>query len=230
MLRWLAFGLALSACESAPQSAPERPEAAPPPHSADQLNAAADLQRAVVEGRLSDVHDRAAVIAEMPAVKESADRIAREGELASIGVEVGRVAQACGTCHAMVGVHGDPGAGPPPDAGTTLAEQMHRHAWGATRMWQGVSGPGDRAWEEGAEIIAETPLDLASAVHEKPNVEAFELAEQLRGQAERAGSMHDLESRAKLYGEMMETCASCHRIMRPAPVIDTSRESVARSR
>ncbi len=230
MLRWLAIGLVLASCETLPQTAPDRPEARPSPHSAEQLNAAADLQRAVVEGRLSAARDNAVVLGQMPAIKPSADRIAGGDDLATVGGELGDVGQACGTCHAINGVQGDPGAGPPPANGDTLVEQMHRNAWGATRMWQGISGPGDRAWTEGAEIIAETPLDIASAMHEKPNAEAFELAEQLRGQAERAGSMHDLESRAKLYGEMMQTCASCHRIMRPAPVIDTQRESVARSR
>ena len=230
MSRWLAIGLVLASCETLPQTPPEGPEARPSPHTAEQLNAAADLQRAVIEGRLSAARDDAAMLADMPAIKASADRIANDDDLASVGVELGDVGQACGTCHAVNGVHGDPGAGPPPAGGDTLVEQMHRNAWGATRMWQGVSGPGDRAWTEGAEIIAETPLDLASTVHGKPNAEAFELAEQLRGQAERAGSIHDLESRAKLMGEMMETCASCHRIMRPAPVIDTQRESVARSR
>ncbi len=230
MMRCLALGLALATCEAAPQSSAERPETPSSPHSRKQVIAAAELQRAVAEGRLSDARELGAVVAQMPQVQPWAQRIANGDDLAAIGIELGRVGEACGSCHAAAGVHGMLEAGPPPTAGTTLASQMRRHAWGATRLWQGVSGPDDRAWMEGADVIAETPLDIASATHEKPNARAFELAEQLRGQAERAGSIDDLGGRANLYGELMRTCASCHAFMRPQPVIDTQRENVARSR
>ena len=230
MLRWLAFGLALAACESAPMSLPEGPEAPRSPHTREQLSAAADLQRAVVEGRLADARAGGALLSEMPAVHTPAQRIAEADDLAAAGVALGQVGQACGRCHATSGVHAALDPGPAPAAGSSLASQMKRHAWGATRLWQGVSGPDDRAWAEGSATIADTPIDIAQAMHDKPNVEAFELAEQLHDQAQRAGSSRDLGGRANLYGEVMATCASCHRIMRPQPVIHSDRENVARSR
>jgi hypothetical protein len=194
--------------------------------------AATDLQLAVTHGRLADARDLAAHLAiDAPAdVQLPAQRIARADDLASAGLELGRLAGACGGCHATFGISADIAIRQPPAQAPGLAAQMTRHTWGVARLWEGVSGPADRAWLDGAAVIAETPCDVSTTIHGKPNVRAFELAEQLHDQATRASSASDLEARASLYGELMSTCASCHQILRPHPAIDPKRDAVARAR
>jgi mono/diheme cytochrome c family protein len=232
MLRWFAIALALVSCESAPRSLPEGPAAPQSAHTRDQLVAANDLQLAVAQGRLSDARDLAVVLAsDMPAdVQQPAQRISHVDDLAAAGLELGRLAGACGGCHAKFGVSAaiPPRTAPAEAAGLTA--QMARHAWGATRLWEGVTGPAEHAWIDGAVVIAKTPCDIQTVMRGKPNVRAFELAEQLREQAIRAGGAAHLEARANLYGEVMSTCASCHQILRPQPVVDPHRDAVARSR
>jgi len=67
--------------------------------------------------------------------------------------------------------------------------------------------------------MATTRLDTARSAHEKPNVEVIELAERLRVQATEAITIGNGDARAALFGELMETCASCHAIVRPQPIV-----------
>jgi hypothetical protein len=72
--------------------------------------------------------------------------------------------------------------------------------------------------------MATSRLDVAATVHEKPNADVIAFAERLRGQADRAQTITDRTARARFYGEMMTTCASCHTIVRPNPVAASLRE------
>ncbi|HEY5923816.1 MAG TPA: hypothetical protein VIV11_19175 [Kofleriaceae bacterium] len=232
MLRWFAIGLALTACESAPQATAESPAQPQPAHSREQLEAAASLQLAIMQGRLADARDLAGQLAvhEMPArsgwqpyvaeLRDSAHLIARADDVAAAGAELGRLGRACGSCHAASGARPVLAAGVAPTDDTTLAAQMLRHQWAAVQLWQGVSGPADQAWQDGARVMVATRADVHKRVHEKPNAEVFMLAERLHEQARHAAALTDVDARAGLYGEVMATCASCHTIMRPHPVVE----------
>jgi len=242
-MKWLAVGLALSACtcESGPHSAGDvaSPSASTAPplavpanavvraHMAVHLEEAAGLQAAIARGRLVDARERARWFAshdmEAPLswrpylddMRYAAMRIARARDLATAGAQLGLLGRACGACHeahaAMPAFHYDP----PPSDGITLGAQMERHQWAAARMWEGVVGPADASWEEGARVMATARLDVSQAVHEKPNSDTFALAERLRELATQAIAITSRDERARFYGEMMETCASCHSIVRP---------------
>jgi hypothetical protein len=231
MLRWLAIGLVLSSCESAPRAMVEEPAAPQPAHTRDQVIAASDLQVSIARGRLVEARDLATQLADMPVdVQVHADRIAHAGDLMTAGIELGKLAGACGNCHATSGVTANIPTRTAPAESTALTAQMTRHAWGTARLWEGVSGPAEHAWLDGALVIAQTPCDVSTAMHGKPNVEAFELAEQLHDQGIRASAAADITARANLLGEVMSTCASCHRILRPHPIVDAHPDAVARSR
>jgi hypothetical protein len=231
MLRWLAIGLAVASCESAPRAFVEGPVAPQPAHTREQVIAASDLQVSIAQGRLADAHDLATQLADMTLdVQLPAGRIAHAGDLATAGVELGNLAGACGGCHAASGVIAAIPKRTPPAESNALGGQMTRHAWGAARLWEGVSGPAEHAWLDGALVIAQTPCEVSTVMHGKPNVEAFELAEQLHDQAMRASAAGDITARANLLGEVMSTCASCHRILRPHPIMDSHPDAVARSR
>lgn len=196
-------------------------------HMASHFEAAAALQTAIAHGRLVDARDRAHWFAshEMDAplswrpyldeMRYAALRIERARDVATAGAQIGLLGRACGACHEAHAAKPAFRYELPPSNDTTLDAQMHRHQWAAARMWQGVVGPADQAWQDGARVMATTRLDVAATAHEKPNTETFELAEQLRDQATRALAITDRDEQATFYGEMMETCASCHSIVRP---------------
>lgn len=235
MLRWLTIGVALAACESAARSPPEHPAAAPPSHShsQDQLAAADALHVAVTEGRLVELRDLARVVGGVPELFAQAQRIADAPDLAAAGGELGPLAGACISCHAAVDTpitRASTGGTAAPVAEHSLVAQMARDEWAAARLWEGATGPLEDAWSEGAVVLATTPRDVQTVMQGKPNALAFELAERMREQASRALTLKDPLARATLYGELLVTCASCHQIMRPEPVIRARNERVARSR
>jgi hypothetical protein len=108
---------------------------------------------------------------------------------------------------------------PLPADGITLEAKMRRHQWAAARMWEGLIGPSERGWIEGARVLAASQLDVRKTVHAKPNAEVVEFAERLQDLGRRAVELHDRDARAVLYGEMMTTCVSCHTIVRPHAIV-----------
>jgi len=237
---WLSIGLALTACESAPRSALEGPDPeslaqqtpARWPHSRAHAEAAADLQLAIAQGRLADARDQGRWFTLHPMMEQpgwrpyldemstTALHIANANDLAAAGVELGRLGHACGGCHQASGANVSLVSATAPVDTSSLSAQMHRQQWAAARMWEGLSRGNDRAWTDGATVMVGTPVDIHGQMRDKPNVEAFELAERLHDQATHASALGDLDARANHYGEVMQTCAGCHRILRPQPVVE----------
>jgi len=230
MLRWLAIGLALTTCETAPQPAGVAGAAMPElrDHRAHG-DAAARLQEAIALGRLVEAREQALWLAStemdsqpswqkyLDEIREAAYGIASAKDVASAGAGMGRLGRACGSCHDAMNATPPAAAALAPRDESTLAAQSQRQQWAAARMWEGVIGAGDQRWLDGANVLATMRLDIARSVHEKPNSETFALAERLRDQAAQATMVVDPAERAALFGQIMQTCGNCHRIMRPAP-------------
>lgn len=201
-------------------------------HMAAHLTAASALQAAVADGRLSCARDTARWLASqdmaMPlgaalhveAMRAAARRIADAADVPTAGAHLGELERACASCHQARGATPAFAAVPLPAAGASSDARMRRHAWAAVRLWEGLIGPADARWRDGARVMAETPFDADRFVHERPNVYVVELAERLHEQAAAAAALTDLDERAVAYGELMEVCASCHAIVRPTPVVD----------
>jgi cytochrome c556 len=232
--------LALTACHcesTSPRPATRQP--APPitqtmrdqMHMAEHLQSARALQQAIAHGRLRDARELAAWFASHPmreqapfqkhvmAMRGAALRIHDAQDVATAGGELGRLGTACASCHLEAGVtptftYG----GPPREMEDSLEAQMERHEWAAIRLWEGVIGPSEREWSEGATVLAVDSVDVSKMTHEKPNADVVSLAERLQQQARQALTLDDPGERARFYGEMMTTCASCHQIVRPHPI------------
>jgi hypothetical protein len=238
-LTWIAAMLSFTAfaCESGP--APARKPApiivemasAPPrdmqSHMAAHLDAASALQAAIAHGRLADARDIAAWFAthDMEAphgwrgyvdeMRYAALRVRHASDLPTAGLELGRFARTCGHCHIVMGARPSFAPVALPDGGAT---EMARHQWAAARLWEGLVGPDDARWRDGAQVMTTVRFAIGDAVHDKPNADVIELGQQLHAQAREALATTSSAPRAKLYGEMMSTCASCHAIVRPQAV------------
>lgn len=198
---------------------------------AEHLQTAHDLQLAIAQGRLANARSLAHWFASHPMqaqsgwrsyiddMRDAAHEIERAQDVASAGLQLGRVGFACGSCHETSGGRPMFSYGPlPREVDDALDAQMERHQWAAKRLWEGVIGPSDREWMEGATVIAANILDVRRMAHEKPNAEVSALAERLQMYGRQAQDLRTLSERARFYGDMMSTCAGCHQILRPHPV------------
>lgn len=180
-----------------------------------QLEQARDLSR--VMGGASDdlgfgtatrhvvlVRERAAALAASPGIDEACRRAAK-------------LAAACATCHvdARIAPLFDATQKVPADE-PTIHARMARHAWAVDRIWEGMVGNSDAAWRAGLDVIARPPLPWSEL--SGPRVA---LGRRLQDLAVRARQLHmidDIDERARMYGEILVTCAACHAITEPEPM------------
>jgi cytochrome c553 len=141
------------------------------------------------------VRERAAAVATAPGID---DACRREAQLAA----------ACAGCHADAGAEPEFRSPPalPADA-QTVAARMARHQWAADRIWEGMVGASDEPWRAGLDVLAVTPLAFPKIDSARVGL-ALRL-QQLADQA-RHPTSNDLAERARLYGEILVTCAACH--------------------
>jgi cytochrome c553 len=140
------------------------------------------------------VRERAAALAAAPSLDEASRRFAR-------------VAEACASCHAATVAAKM--FFPPPDAPPAAAgARMARHRWAADRLWEGVIGNADEPWRAGLDVLAEVP-----AVPSPGDGDRTALASALQQSAVRARAQKTTSpaERARFYGELLVTCAACHR-------------------
>jgi cytochrome c553 len=84
---------------------------------------------------------------------------------------------------------------------------MVRHIQGADRLWEGLIGPSDGAWEAGAALLSTGSVDV-DAVNARPGQESmFAEVFRLGRQAQEARTQ---EERAARYGQILATCSGCH--------------------
>ncbi len=131
-------------------------------------------------------------------------------DLAATGVAtMGRI---CGECHREHG-QGPVFVGSSPRSGAatsdTFGARMARHMWAADRMWEGLTGPSDQSWRDGAKALAQAPE--APPRTDPPLPPRFsEALLQVRALGQRAGEAESLEDRANVYAVFLASCAGCH--------------------
>ena len=132
-------------------------------------------------------------------------------DLAATGVAT--MARVCGDCHA------NKASGPKFNDSDrrderrlrrdSLDQRMQRHIWAADRMWEGLTGPSDAAWSEGAAALANAPAGAPRADPALPPKIVSALQE-VRALGARALDAQTLADRADVYGLLLSTCANCH--------------------
>lgn len=142
----------------------------------------------------------------MQNVAKRADAIT---DVKTAAAAVADVAQACGACHKQLGHSPLDNQKPstPPAAGD-VAAKMETHQWATERLWDGVVGPSDSAWQRGAAVLANS-----SVFTKDGGTVSAELLEQqatLRSLGADAMKSGDTAGRAQQYGRLLATCASCH--------------------
>jgi cytochrome c553 len=240
--------MSLFACrdEKPPQPAPEPPApvattpVAPPVDASDpetlkqhmwkHFTAISQLQRAIARGHLDEAKELANWIATHPELPQegwepyldqlhgAALEVAGAKDLPTAATLATKLVRACSKCHEARGAIVTFAWELQPEDGPALQVQMKRHQWAAARLWDGLVGPSDELWNEGAGVLATAHLDTLQASGGTTRGDVTALAAHVRELALRAVKLEDTDARAQLYGELLSTCAGCHQIVRPKPV------------
>jgi cytochrome c553 len=187
---------------------------------------ARSLREAVIAGELEDLRAPATWLkgeidaASFPApwrehvaqVQAAAGVLVTTESIEAAAAEVAAMAGACGACHASLQAGPRLTIPPLPEAVPGTNAHMIRHQWAAERMWEGLVIPSDEAWMLGAAALAEAPLAVE---HLTENVE---LPEEVLAMGERVHALgatgkdaRDRAARARIYGEFIAACATCHK-------------------
>lgn len=123
------------------------------------------------------------------------------------------MAATCGACHAALG---GPKLtlGEPPAEGSGATLHMARHQWAAARMWDALTTPSEEAWLKAAEVMADAPL-VPKAVSGEKSVDkkAEDLAVRVHKIAEQNRGARDVKKWTSAYGDFLQTCADCHKLV-----------------
>jgi cytochrome c553 len=179
------------------------------------------IERLLVRGRLDQARGFARSLAIAPApsrlapwaaqlelVRARATAVSTAANLEDACRHEARLAEACASCHAETGVQ-ILFRNPP----SLLADQpdvvsrMVRHQWAVDRIWEGMVGDAGESWRAGLEVLAAAPVTWPTIGSEQSV-----LAGNLQQLAEKGRQTitESREERARLYGEILISCAACH--------------------
>lgn len=198
-------------------------------HMDEHFGAIVQVEQAVMRGQLAEAQDAATYLSQhteagglvgadpfVAAVRAAAHDVATAPDLTRAAAHAGTLGLQCVRCHiARSAIVSFGWEAMPPDDGSIEA-RMRRHQWGSARMWEGLIGPSDELWREGAGLIAGNDLDALAAAAAPNAVGVKELVAQVRALAQQATAVTTAEDRAPLYGQLLVACAGCHLQARPA--------------
>jgi len=227
-----ASGGATPAPQTASQSPASGGAATPPPDRAAHMQAsfwrAIDARDALIAGKLERAKKFASELAHqddskiLPAdwkhwvegMRQRADELVLAPDLEAASQAIGRLALACGECHAwkrqgrQQQPPEDPNAQYKPEE--SMPERMYRHELAADELWLGLIDASETMWARGTVTITRAPLEPPTD-HGQPVDEpmASEI-EQIRTLGKTARSATTHEERAQIYGDIVSHCAACH--------------------
>lgn len=185
------------------------------------------IRNAIIAGQPEEATDPAFVLAhiedldELPSgwrglverMQDDASRIEDSTSAAQAAAATADLGVACGLCHRRFGGP-KASAEPAPAAAATLEARMARHVWATERLWEGLYVPSSDAWDAGARALAieAFPPEILPGA----DVHARSAAGDFGKLAARAAAKKTTDERAALYAELLVTCGTCHRAMKPA--------------
>jgi len=152
----------------------------------------------------------------LASIRAQAETLATHETDEQAAAALARIARACGDCHVSADVQERVAStldrGDTPELGSTEADAMRVHDWSTQRMWDSLIAPDKDRWVEGTTLFVLLPscVDLDPA-----DVEHTLRCDRARAVARRAHVVSDLDGRTSVMGDLLGTCASCHRAALP---------------
>lgn len=201
----------------------------PAQHMQANFWVAVELRDAVVDGELDKARELGKWLAEhdlgaalpaqwAPWVKDmqaSGAEVAAAPDLPSAAQAVGSLGVSCGGCHWNFGVSGpkapdEEDQGFPPEGPEDMTTRMLRHQWAADELWFGLTIPSDKAWKDGARVLIESPFAPPEQNDQPISPELARGIEAMRELGTTAQHVDVMADRARVYGKLLASCASCH--------------------
>lgn len=203
-------------------------------HMHGHVDSVNDIRSAIIAGNLAGVREPAKwlasheVVAGLPdgweefvaPMRSNAKRIEESRSLVAAGNQVANLALSCAACHRANGVQMNfARVETPPDELDDIKTHMERHRWAADRMWEGLYGPSEYAWNEGVDMLLDVALRPGeiSPGHGGGHGELASLEREVHLVGSRGIVASTAQQRAQLYGEYLSMCANCHTTLERGP-------------
>lgn len=223
--------LALCSCgeQPLPQAEPQPSTESITEDMGKHFEQVSSIQKAVIRGDLDDVAGPANWMAanntllgapegwglQIRELRTAARTAAQAKSFEEAASATASMSRACGKCHAAVGATPrmpELGAkGIPPADHVNTVPHMLRHYWAIEQMWIGIVNPSEEAWKKGAAALEDVPLEprkMTDDAEATPDVGNW--AKAVHEIGSKSAQAEDWDSRTRIYGELLSTCAQCH--------------------
>ncbi len=235
---WLALILVLALVAvafrpSLAQVVSEEDRSAVAVHMHEHLTRISTIKSAIVAGKLEEVREPATWLAEhetaagLPAEFESyviqmrsyARHVIEAPNLTAAAESVSNMAKTCGNCHLVNDVNLEFGYDRKPREDVEdVVTHMQRHQWAADRLWDGLIGPSNSAWNRGVDMLIDVPLApedvTATTAHFS---EMGSITRRIHALGGIGTETVTPDARSELYSEVLSLCARCHTLLGRGP-------------
>lgn len=197
-------------------------------HMHEHLTRITVIKSLIIMGNLDGVRDPARWLADHDAVaglprnfepfvnlmREHAREVVKAANLKSAAVSVSNMARTCSNCHLANQVTLAFGFDRVPADWADTQSHMQRHQWAVDRLWEGLIGPSEIAWNLGADMLVDVPLHpdevMDDASGEVDAVALDQMARRIHVLASQSANARTPTQRSDLYAEILGLCADCH--------------------
>lgn len=146
----------------------------------------------------------------LQSLKSAASRVAEGATVPETAAAAAAMLATCGDCHRAVGTMPAHAAPTEPAVGGVIGH-MQAHKAAVDLMAQGLTIPSTTTWNAGADALATAPLRRGQMPADpKLSGEVMASEKAVHALAGRAHQAADQASRAAVYGEIIQSCATCH--------------------
>jgi cytochrome c553 len=210
------------------QEAGEQDESEVAAHMHEHLTRITTIKASIIMDELDGVREPATWLAEhesvagLPANYEPyvelmrmyARQVVAAPDLKSAADSVSKMARNCGNCHLTNAVELEFGFDTRPAEWADTVTHMQRHQWAADRLWEGLIGPSDIAWNRGTDMLVDVPLHPADVMDASTNGTDTDVIDKIAHRVHLLGgqgtNVRTPDARSELYAELLGLCADCH--------------------
>ena len=202
-------------------------------HMHEHLTRISTIKSAIIAGELENVAEAATWLADHETaadlrpefepyiilMRSHARHVIEAEDLASAAESVSEMAKTCGNCHLVNDVKMQFGYDRRPREDLEdVITHMQRHQWATDRLWEGIIGPSDTAWNRGADMLIDAPLLPSAVASATDNVEEIaRIARRIHALGGIGTETKTPDARSELYAELLGLCASCHTLLGRGP-------------
>ena len=202
-------------------------------HMHEHLTRISTIKSAIIAGELENAYEAATWLADHETaadlraefepyiilMRSHARHVIEAEDLASAAESVSEMAKTCGNCHLVNGVNLQFGYDRRPREDLEdVVTHMQRHLWATDRLWEGLIGPSDTAWNRGTDMLIDAPLLPSDVTTATDNVaEIARIARRIHALCGIGTETKTPDDRSELFGEVLGLCASCHTLLGRGP-------------